>query len=92
MFWTKCPSDYVCDKCLSVEFEKENDIACLNQKWPGNSCIYEGFFKNEPGSRVAISSQQCVIDGALDDIQVHVTLNYIFTWSTLVWSVEHENL
>ena len=70
MLWTECLNDYVCDKCLNVIFEKENDIVCLNQKWPGNVCVYEGFFINNQGTRVAISSQQCVIDGSMDNIQV----------------------
>lgn len=70
MFWTECPINDACDKCLSVAFEKETDIACLKQKWPENPCTYEGFFIMEPDSRVAVSSQQCVINGKLDDIQV----------------------
>ena len=72
MFWIECPSDDDCDKCLTVAFEKENDFACLNQKYPENSCVYEGFFIKEPGSKVAVSSEQCITNGKLDDIQVHI--------------------
>ena len=77
ILWTECPSDYVCDKCLNVIFVSEEDFACLNQKWPGNDCAYEGFFLNEQDTRVAVSSEQCVIDGNMDNIQVLTYLRYI---------------
>ena len=86
MFWTECPINDACDKCLSVAFEKETDIACLKQKWPENPCTYEGFFIMEPDSRVAVSSQQCVINGKLDDIQViHITIGQTALWHKLLW-------
>ena len=69
MFWTECS---VCDKCLDVKFEVGNDIACLNRKFPGKNCIFEGSFINGPNTRVFVSSSQCLLDGTLNKIQVQM--------------------
>ena len=66
MYWTECS---VCEKCLEVEFETGNDVACLNKKW-SNNCIFEGSFMNGPDTRVFVSSSQCLLDGTLNNIQV----------------------
>ena len=69
MLWTDCPDDDACDKCLDVAFESGNDIACLNEKFPETECILEGNFMNG-GSRVFVSSEQCINGGDMDHIQV----------------------
>ena len=69
MLWTDCPDDSSCNRCLDVGFESENDIACLHQKYPENSCVFEGALMNS-GSIIAVSSSQCFIDGTLENIQV----------------------
>ena len=73
MIWTDCPDDDACDKCLDVAFESGNDIACLNEKFPETECILEGNFLIG-GSRVFVSSEQCINGGDMDHIQVP---NYI---------------
>jgi hypothetical protein len=55
---------------LDVTFDSGNDIACLNQKWPGNDCIYEGSFLNGQNRRVFVSSEECLVDGSMNKIQV----------------------
>ena len=50
------------DLCLEVEFDSEIDFALLNQKIPGNNCIFEGYFQNAPATRVFVSSMDCPID------------------------------
>jgi len=69
MLWTDCPDDDACDKCLDVAFESGNDIACLNEKFPETECILEGNFMNG-GSRVFVSSEECINGGDMDHIQV----------------------
>ena len=74
MLWTDCPDDDACDKCLDVAFESGNDIACLNEKFPETRCILEGNFMNG-GSRVFLSSEQCIKGGDMDHIQVTTLIN-----------------
>ena len=69
MKWVTCPSSRSCAKCLEVAFETGDDLACLRQKWSGNNCAFEGNFLRE-GTRVFVSSQQCLIDGNMEMIQV----------------------
>ena len=69
MLWSDCPLIHDCEKCLEVEFEFEKDIACLDNKWADNSCVFEGKLV-EGGSRVFVSSEQCLINGDLSIIQV----------------------
>ena len=69
MFWSDCPIIHECEKCLEVEFESEKDIACLDNKWADNRCVFEGKLV-EGGSRVFVSSEQCLINGDLSIIQV----------------------
>ena len=74
MSWTSswnCSPSGGCDKCLDVTFDSESDKACLNQKRPGNDCIYEGSFLNGQNRRVFVSSEQCLVDGSMNKIQVH---------------------
>ena len=76
MLWTDCPDDDACDKCLDVAFESGNDIACLNEKFPETECILEGNFMNG-GSRVFVSSEECINGGDMDHIQVNtLIINY----------------
>ena len=70
MSWTDCPSSRSCEKCLDVVFDSGNDIACLNQKWLNNDCVYEGDFLKRKSSKIFVSSEQCLIDGRMDRIQV----------------------
>ena len=72
MLWTDCPDDSSCNRCLDIAFESENDIACLHQKYPENSCVFEGALMNG-GSMIVVSSDECFVDGTLENIQV-VTL------------------
>ena len=69
MMWTDCPDEDLCDKCLDVAFESENDIACLNEKFPDTECILEGNFING-GARVFVSSETCIGGADMDQIQV----------------------
>ena len=69
MLWTDCPEDSSCNRCLDIAFESENDIACLHQKYPENGCVFDGALMNG-GSMVAVSSDECFIDGTLENIQV----------------------
>ena len=82
MLWTDCPDDDACDKCLDVAFESGNDIACLNEKFPETECILEGNFMNG-GSRVFVSSEQCMNGGDMNHIQV-TTNYYINLWLILL--------
>ena len=75
MLWSDCPIIHDCEKCLEVEFESEKDIACLDNKWADNSCVFEGKLV-EGGSRVFVSSEQCLINGDLSIIQV---LKFIYS-------------
>ena len=77
MKWITCPSDSSCAKCLKVAFETGDDFACLNQKWSDNNCAFEGNFMNGGGARVFVSSQQCLIDGNLEMIQVTLSDQYL---------------
>ena len=72
MLWTYCPENEVCDKCLDVSFEEENDIACLKQKYTDNECIFEGNFLAGEKKRIFLSSEQCQQSGGMDLIQVIV--------------------
>ena len=73
MKWTECIKPNECDKCLQVTFESgEKDVACLNQIYPNNSCVYQGIF-SEKGTSVAVSSSRCCSSGKLDDIQVIIS-------------------
>ena len=76
MLWTDCPLIHDCEKCLEVEFEFEKDIACLDNKWADNSCVFEGKLV-EGGSRVFVSSEQCLINGDLSIIQVSIVKSYL---------------
>ena len=69
MLWTDCPDDSSCNRCLDVAFESENDIACLHQKYPENSCVFEGALMNG-GSMIVVSSDECFEHGTLENIQV----------------------
>ena len=69
MKWIDCPSNAICDECLKVSFQTGDDVACVNQKWSENNCAFEGSFMNG-GTRVFVSSQQCLIDGKMEIIQV----------------------
>ena len=69
MLWTDCPDDSSCNRCLDVGFESENDIACLHQKYPENSCVFEGALMNG-GSMIVVSSDECFEHGTLENIQV----------------------
>ena len=69
MLWTACPNKDSCDRCLDVTFEIGKDIACLNQKWSDNLCVFEGTFLAS-GTRLAVSSEECLMVGYLDNIQV----------------------
>ena len=69
MLWTDCPDDSSCKRCLDVAFESENDIACLQQKYPENSCVFEGALMNV-GSMIVVSSDECFEHGTLENIQV----------------------
>ena len=70
MKWTDCPNPNECDKCLEVTFEsEEKDMACLNQIYPENGCVFRGLFL-EKYTPVAISSSECFSKGTLDNIQV----------------------
>ena len=69
MLWTDCPNDSSCNKCLDIAFESENDIACLHLKYPENSCVFEGALLNG-GSMIVVSSEECFVDGTLENIQV----------------------
>ena len=71
MLWTECTNSEACEKCLTVSFETENDVACLNKKWPKNDCLYSGYFDKVQNTRVVVSSEQCQIDpGNMENIQV----------------------
>ena len=72
ILWIDCPEDVFCDKCLDVTFVSGNDVACLNQKYPDTECILEGNFLTG-GARVFVSSEQCLDDGNMDNVQVNVT-------------------
>ena len=78
MLWSDCPIIHDCEKCLEVEFESEKDIACLDNKWADNSCVFEGKLV-EGGSRVFVSSEQCLINGDLSIIQVLIVMFYLET-------------
>ena len=69
MLWTSCPNKYSCDRCLDVTFEIGKDTACLKQKWSDNPCVFEGTFLDS-GTRLAVSSEECLMVGYLDNIQV----------------------
>ena len=69
MLWTDCPDDSSCNRCLDIAFESENDIACLHQKYPENSCVFEGALMNG-GSMIVVSSDECFEHGTLENIQV----------------------
>ena len=69
MKWVTCPSNSSCSKCLNVAFETGEDLVCLKQKWSENQCAFEGNFLSG-GARVFVSSQQCLIDGNMEMIQV----------------------
>ena len=69
MLWTDCPDDSSCNRCLDIAFESENDIACLHQKYPENSCVFEGALMNG-SSMIVVSSDECFVDGTLENIQV----------------------
>ena len=94
MLWTNCPDDEACDKCLDVAFESGNDIACLNEKFPETRCILEGNFMNG-GSRVFVSSEQCINGGDMNHIQVttnyYINLQLIPLDSTIVVHFESLN-
>ena len=77
MKWITCPSNNSCAKCLKVAFETGDDFACLNQKWSDNNCAFEGNFMSGGGARVFVSSQQCLIDGNLEMIQVTLSDQYL---------------
>ena len=78
ILWTDCPEDGFCDKCLNVEFESGNDVACLNQKYPETECILEGNFMTG-GAMVFVSSEQCLDGGDMDNVQVNVNFFYAHT-------------
>ena len=71
MLWTDCSDNSRCNKCLDIAFESENDIACLHQKYPENSCVFEGALMNG-GSMIVVSSDECFEKGILENIQVHI--------------------
>ena len=75
MFWTDCPVDEACDKCLDVAFKSGNDIACLNEKFPDTKCILEGNFITG-GAIVFVSSEQCINGGDMGHIQVTQSLAF----------------
>ena len=65
MIWTNCPGTQIYDRCLKVQFPSETDFALLTEKSPFNKCIYEGYFKKAPKTRVFVSSEECPItDGS----------------------------
>ena len=70
MLWTDCPDDSSCNRCLDVAFESENDIACLHQKYPENSCVFEGALMNGDDSMIVVSSDECFEHGTMENIQV----------------------
>ena len=72
MLWTDCPDDSSCNRCLDIAFESENDIACLHQKYAENNCVFDGALMNS-GSMIAVSSDECFIDGTLENIQVSLS-------------------
>ena len=73
MLWLDgCGWDGKCSKCLVVGFESGSDFACLNQKYSETECILEGNFLTG-GTRVFVSSEQCLNGGDMDNIQVKVT-------------------
>ena len=76
MLWSDCPIIRDCEKCLEVEFESEKDIACLDIKWADNNCVFEGKLV-KGGSRVFVSSEQCLINGDLSIIQVLIVMFYL---------------
>ena len=69
MLWTSCSNKESCDRCLDVTFEIGRDMACLKQKWSDNPCVFEGIFLAS-GTRLAVSSEECLMVGYLDNIQV----------------------
>ena len=70
MKWTDCLNPNECDKCLEVTFDfGEKDVACLNQIYPENGCVFQGSF-SEKGTPITVSSSSCFSSGNLDDIQV----------------------
>ena len=77
MLWTSCPNKYSCDRCLDVTFEIGKDTACLKQKWSDNPCVFEGTFLAS-GTRLAVSSEECLMVGYLDNIQVMALLTCSF--------------
>ena len=74
MLWIDCPDNSSCNRCLDVAFESENDIACLHQKYPENSCVFEGALMNG-NSMIVVSSDECFEHGTMENIQV---FNLIF--------------
>ena len=70
MLWTDCPDDSSCNRCLDIAFESENDIACLHQKYPENSCVFEGALMNGDDSMIVVSSDECFEHGTMENIQV----------------------
>ena len=78
MLWSDCPIIYDCEKCLEIEFESEKDIACLDNKWADNNCVFEGKLV-AGGSRIFVSSEQCLINGDLSIIQVLIVMFYLET-------------
>ena len=86
MLWTTCPQDKdSCDRCLDVTFEIGKDTACLKQKWSDKPCVFEGTFLAS-GTRVAVSSEECLMVGYLDNIQV------LFYWPALLHKIKPSKL
>ena len=73
MLWTDCPDDSSCNRCLDIAFESENDIACLHQKYPENSCVFEGALMNG-NSMIVVSSDECFEHDTLENIQVFTSI------------------
>ena len=89
MLWIDCPDDLSCNKCLDIAFESENDIACLHQKYPENGCVFEGALMNG-GSMVVVSSDECFIDGTLENIQVSLW-NLVLLCAHVHGSIKNSN-